>query len=426
MNRTRHAESTGSMGKCDDLTANDFRERVRSVSQLIHVPKEACKDSFGLVEPQIDANGNHTWPFDRFCPADVLFLTVDSRRQVRMNRHEYFEILYLCSGSAICHIHDRLLPVNAGDLVIVGSTFYHRIEVMSSTPIMMAALFFEPDLIRGDGGSDAAEYLTPFFSEDPTFPHVVPAKTQVPREVLEMMVKIRTQLPVGSQRSRLAVKTYLKMILMLLVNHFASHTGSLEALLRHERALERLSPLFLHISQNCGTPISVRDAGRICGMSASHFMNFFKRLTGMSFSHYLNQYRIVRAQALLTGTEELLTDIAQELGFCDQSYFGSVFRKYVGVTPADYRRQFRNPEVPTASLEPQPHEPPTHVDARQQIFCLPRSPDARADTAGRSMAMSAVVAGQNRSASFGGRRLSSDRPISRRKTGYEGSVVFAT
>jgi AraC-like DNA-binding protein/mannose-6-phosphate isomerase-like protein (cupin superfamily) len=310
-------------------------------TQVLHIPKKACKNTFRLVGPQINEEGTHVWPFDRFCPVDVLFLTEDGRHQTRMNRHEYFEILYLCSGSAICHIQDRLLPVNEGDLVIVGSALFHQIEVLTSSPVTLAALFFEPDLIRGDGGSDAAEYLSPFFSQDSTFPHVVPAKTRVPLEVLDVILRIRAHLPASSHRSRLAVKTYLKMILMLLVNHFASYIGSSEAIQRQERSLQRLLPLFRHISDNCGTPISVREAGRICGMSASHFMNFFKRLTGMSFAHYFNQYRIERAQVLLAGTEELLSDIAQELGFCDQSYFGSVFRKYVGLTPADYRRQFQ-------------------------------------------------------------------------------------
>jgi len=96
MNRTRrHAESSSGMGKCNGRNKNGSREGVCSGPQVIEVPREACKDSFCLVEPQIDADGNHNWPFDRFCPADVLFLTVDGGHQVRMNRHQYFEILYV-------------------------------------------------------------------------------------------------------------------------------------------------------------------------------------------------------------------------------------------------------------------------------------------------------------------------------------------
>ena len=56
---------------------------------------------------------------------------------------------------------------------------------------------------------------------------------------------------------------------------------------------------------------------------------------------YLNHCRIERAQALLALTDKSVSDISQEMGFCDQSYFGTVFRKLVGMTPAAYRAKSR-------------------------------------------------------------------------------------
>ena len=307
----------------------------------VHVPRKSCKDQFSVIEPQINAEGVHVWPFDVSCPVDVLFLAEDGQHSVRMNRHGYFEILYLCSGSANCHIQDRLLPFNEGDLAIVGSTLYHRVECESSTPLTIAALFFEPDFIRCEGGSDSAEYLTPFLLQDSEFPHIVPAETGIPNQVLELMLRIRSELPPLSPRGRLAVKTYLKMILMLLVNRYASYAGTVETFQRQQRDLDRLLPLFRFLGENCGCAIQVKEASRICGMSESHFMSFFKRVTGLSFMKYLNHYRVERSQVLLVNTDDPMSSISQEMGFCDQSYFGTVFRRLVGMTPATYRRRFR-------------------------------------------------------------------------------------
>ena len=307
----------------------------------VHVPKRSCKDHFSVIEPQINAEGVHVWPFDVSCPVDVLFLTEDGRHSVRMNRHGYFEILFLCSGLANVHIQDRLLPFTEGDLAIVGSTLYHRLECQSSAPLTIAALFFEPDLIRCEGGSDSAEYLTPFLLQDSEFPHIVPAETGIPSQVLELMLRIRAELPPLSPRGRLAVKTYLKMILMLLVNRYASYAGTVETFQRQQRDLDRLLPLFQFLGENCGSAIQVREASRICGMSESHFMSFFKRVTGLSFMKYLNHYRVERSQVMLVNTDEPMATISQEMGFCDQSYFGTVFRRLVGMTPAAYRRRFR-------------------------------------------------------------------------------------
>lgn len=331
----------------------------RDLPRRIQLPRTSCRDHFSLVEPQINAEGVHIWPFDVSCPVDVLFLAVDDRHRVRMNRHAYFEVLYLCSGSANCHIQDRLLPFNEGDLAIIGSTLYHRIECQSSAPLSIAALFFEPDLIRCDGASDSAAYLTPFLLQDEDFPHIVPAETGIPRQVLDLMLRIRSEIPASSPRSRLALKTYLKMLLMLLVNQYAPYAGTVETFQRQQHDLERLRPLFRYLGDNCANSIQVREAARVCGMSESHFMSFFKRVTGLSFVTYCNHFRIERAQALLAKTEESMASISQQVGFCDQSYFGTVFRRIVGMTPATWRRRIRNN---TLTEQPQPyHMPPLKV-----------------------------------------------------------------
>ena len=329
--------------------------RHNGLPRRMKLPKSSYRDHFDLVEPGINAEGVHVWPFDAPCPVDVLFLTVDDRHRVRMNRHGYFEVLYLCSGSANCHIQDRLLPFNEGDLAIIGSTLYHRIECQSSSPVTIAALFFEPDLIRCDGASDSAEYLTPFLLQDEDFPHVIPAETGVPRQVLDLMLRIRSEIPATSARGRLAAKTYLKMLLMLLVNQYAPYAGTVETYQRQQQNIDRLRPLFRYLGENCGDSIQVREAARICGMSESHFMSLFKRVTGLSFVTYFNHFRIERAQALLARTEESMANISQQVGFCDQSYFGTVFRRIVGMTPATYRRRVRDN---TLSDQRQPYHMP--------------------------------------------------------------------
>src|SRR5579883_2689745 len=65
-------------------------------SGRVYVPKKSCKDHFSLVEPQISAEGIHKWNFDESCPVDFQFMIEHGRQNVRMNRHGYFEVLYLC------------------------------------------------------------------------------------------------------------------------------------------------------------------------------------------------------------------------------------------------------------------------------------------------------------------------------------------
>jgi hypothetical protein len=240
----------------------------------VRIPQKLCEDQFRAVEPQINAEGVHVWPFDPAFPLDLRFMQIGSGHNVRKSRHDYFELAYLCRGQASLEIQDRSLPLQEGDLAVVGSTLYHRFECRSNPPVTLAVLFFQPDLIRADGGLDNAEYLTPFLLQDPRFPHVVAAGTSIPGQIFDYMERIRAELPATTPRARLAVKTYLKMILILLVNQYACYAGTVDTFRRQQRALERLRPLFEHLEKHFDEPLHILAAAHFCGMIESNLINY--------------------------------------------------------------------------------------------------------------------------------------------------------
>ena len=76
---------------------------------------------------------------------------------------------------------------------------------------------------------------------------------------------------------------------------------------------------------------------QIAGLSTAHFCAVFKRTEGMSPHRCVLQYRVRRTQQLLASAEMSLADIADAVGFSNQSHCIQSFRKIVGVTPGDYR-----------------------------------------------------------------------------------------
>jgi AraC-like DNA-binding protein len=291
------------------------------------------EDAYRVIEPQINAESVHEWKFRPEFPIDVRFLRFGPRRDIRLNRHEYFELLYLCSGEAVYQVQDRSFEVGPGDLFLVGSTLLHRMRQYRTREVRGAALYFLPSLVG------EIEYLMPFLVQDSGFPHVVEASTGVPEQVFDLMKRAHAELPAESNRARLSVKTYLKMILVLLVNHFAGWRGSEEVFERQQLDLERLKPLFDWIGAHYSQPLTVEDGAARLGMSRSNFMRFFKHVTGQSFVGYLNRFRVAKAEALLAETDLTIAEVSQQTGFCDQSYFGLVFRNLLQVTPREYKQR---------------------------------------------------------------------------------------
>jgi len=177
-----------------------------------------------VIEPLMNADGIYSWPFDPLLPVDVRFLMFDRRTNLRMNRHDYFELLCVLQGKLDFQIRQQYFHVRQGDMLVIGSTSFHRPVKGSSPPAKAVLLYFLPDLIRGkDTSGEDVEYLMPFFAQDADFPHLGAARTGIPLQILDLIRRIYAELPARSTRSRLNVKTYLKMILVLLGNHYANY-----------------------------------------------------------------------------------------------------------------------------------------------------------------------------------------------------------
>ena len=63
----------------------------------------------------------------------------------------------------------------------------------------------------------------------------------------------------------------------------------------------------------------------------------FKKETGHTFINYLNNYKIEKSKELLKNTNMSLLDISLEVGFNNQSYYSTIFKKYTNMTPLEYR-----------------------------------------------------------------------------------------
>ena len=115
---------------------------------------------------------------------------------------------------------------------------------------------------------------------------------------------------------------------------------------RAQARLERLRPVFELFDAHLAEDLSVQRAAGTVQMSPSHFRRFFKQTMGKSYVRYLHGLRVERACTLMLGSELSLCQIAVEVGFCDQSYFGLVFRRLRKQTPAAFRRRARSEPPP--------------------------------------------------------------------------------
>jgi LacI family transcriptional regulator len=76
--------------------------------------------------------------------------------------------------------------------------------------------------------------------------------------------------------------------------------------------------------------------------SRSVLQRRYRRVMGRTMHDEIVMARLKRAQQLLADTDQPIALIAQRTGFKHQEYMGTVFRQKLNVTPAKYRKQFRD------------------------------------------------------------------------------------
>lgn len=94
---------------------------------------------------------------------------------------------------------------------------------------------------------------------------------------------------------------------------------------------------FIH--NNLEEELTLEKVAKQVNLNKCYFCTLFKKEMNISFSEYLTKLKIEKAKKLLLKPNNSISDIATMLGFNSQSYFSTQFKKYIGLTPKEFRKK---------------------------------------------------------------------------------------
>ena len=97
-----------------------------------------------------------------------------------------------------------------------------------------------------------------------------------------------------------------------------------------------------YIQSNYATA-RVTDVARFIGIHRSYLTGIFKKKLGISPQEYLMQCKLKKASELLLETRLPIQEISQQVGYDNPLTFSKIFKSFYGVSPKNYRLQFRAP-----------------------------------------------------------------------------------
>ena len=96
-----------------------------------------------------------------------------------------------------------------------------------------------------------------------------------------------------------------------------------------------------YIQEHFAENLTVNVLAEHYGMSPNYFSSMFKKEMSRSAVNYITELRINQARELLYHSELSVVDISKKVGYEDSQYFFRVFKKYLGMTPLQYREESR-------------------------------------------------------------------------------------
>ena len=105
----------------------------------------------------------------------------------------------------------------------------------------------------------------------------------------------------------------------------------------------KMNKIMEYIEQNYNKDISLNDVAQKFFYNSSYFSRMFKTIIGITFKEYLQDVRVRHAINMIYETDYSFERISEEIGYADKKQFYNVFKKKMGKTPGQYKKEAIKP-----------------------------------------------------------------------------------
>jgi AraC-like DNA-binding protein len=249
------------------------------------------------------------------------------------HRHTFYEILLVREGVGSHMVEFETYPIrpNALYFLVPGQVHCWTYETPPSGQVVLFTEEFLP--LPPAGASSFGDRW--HFAELSERGEIATSANQAAGllALIESMTRERRDMPTGY---RTVLQAYLHVFITC-ARRLVTPTHS-----RHE--MGRASLLvgdFLDLLRRRSVEPVVSAYSHELGVTPGHLAETVKKMTGKTPGQHIRNMQLVEAKRLLAYTEKTVAEIAYELGFKDAAYFGRFFKRELGCTPGEFRKDAR-------------------------------------------------------------------------------------
>lgn len=257
----------------------------------------------------------------------------------RMHWHEYLEIALCIEGRGTFLFGRRRQPIEAGDVFIVDNSQPHVARPQPGESLRLLLILFRPELVAAPGcRAFDSGYLAPFRATDERALERIPGSTPLAKELGAILRELASIKARHDPTDRHLLDANLRLALGALVRHCPP--GSTTAGPTDATRREQIRPVLSYVEAHCRERVTLDDVAEVVHLSPSRVRHVFRDVSGVGFKEYATRVRLAEAKRLLLATDLSVAEVAQTVGYTNVHQFYTVFHRYFGQSPAEYRRYY--------------------------------------------------------------------------------------
>jgi AraC-like DNA-binding protein len=247
----------------------------------------------------------------------VISICLNGYTRIAINMQEYF----IGPGTMMIAVPDQIVQTlevsdNYQGVIIAFSRNYAD-KIFSRVEVMLPIFFYTKEYpcinIKGEELKSMMEYYNMLWE-----------KTKKGRESKE-------------HESKDVIQT---LLVALLYEIYAIYSHRIPRKKEARNRKEMLYDQFMRsLSENYKKERSVNFYAKKLFLTPKHLSSVVKEISGKTAGEWIDNFVLLEAKSLLKSTQKNIQEIADELNFANQSFFGKYFKRYTGVSPKEYRRK---------------------------------------------------------------------------------------
>jgi len=257
--------------------------------------------------------------------------------------HDEYEIFYILKGQRLFFFNNRSFLAKAGDLILIESDLIHMTRCpLESAPDYERVIFYVTSRKMRQFDERYPElHLVRFLRKHSGVYRLTDPQRE---QLLELCDLFERECKRKDDCYPYLIEFTLISFLIRLIRELPSE-GAIQPLKPNEPKHKRAYDIADYLSKNSERVSSLDDVAARFFISKFHMCRLFKEVTGYTVLEYLTILRIQKARQYLDQTNLSASEIAERVGYNSLTHFEKEFKKYMTISPTQYRKT-RNIVIP--------------------------------------------------------------------------------